>query len=106
MLLPCARFDGTILVISTYGGRSDWIRNLRKDPRVEVARRGGAVAARAEVVEDLGRKQALVTAHPFFPAAPFALVHAVALTVLRPLLVAFLRLWVRPRPVVLIHLER
>src|SRR5437867_7096888 len=91
VLLPCARSKDTILVISTYGWRSDWIRNLRKDPRVRVARYGGSLVARAEVIEDVPRKRALVSAHPFFPAAPFAIVHALALTVLRPLLVAFLR---------------
>ena len=103
VLLPCTRFDGTILVMSTYGGRSDWIRNLRRDPRVQVTGAGRVLPARAEVVEDLSRKQALVTAHPVFAPAPFALVHVVALTILRPFLILFLRLWVRPRPVVLFH---
>jgi len=105
VLLPCTRFDGTILVMSTYGERSDWMRNLRRDPRVQVTHRGRTLAARAEVVEDLQRKRALVTAHPFVPAAPFALVHVVALTILRPLVILQLRRWVRPRPVVLLHVE-
>jgi deazaflavin-dependent oxidoreductase (nitroreductase family) len=103
VLLPCTRFDGTILVMSTYGERSDWMKNLRRDPRVQVTQRGRVLDARAEVVEDLARKRALVTAHPFFAPAPFALVHVVALTILRPLLVLQLRRWVRPRPVVLLH---
>jgi deazaflavin-dependent oxidoreductase (nitroreductase family) len=104
VLLPCTRFDGTILVMSTYGERSDWMRNLRRDPRVQVTHRGRVVEARAEVVEDLPRKRALVTAHPFFAPAPFALVHVVALTILRPLVILQLRRWVRPRPVVLLHM--
>ena len=105
VLLPCTRFDGTILVMSTYGERSDWMRNLRRDPRVQVTRGGRVVPARAEVVEDLPRKRQLVTAHPFFAPAPFALVHVVALTVLRPFVILFLRRWVGPRPVVLLHTE-
>jgi deazaflavin-dependent oxidoreductase (nitroreductase family) len=105
VLLPCTRFDGTILVMSTYGERSDWMRNLRREPRVQVTQRGRVVGARAEVVEDLARKRALVTAHPFVPAAPFALVHVVALTILRPLVILQLRRWVRPRPVVLLHVD-
>jgi deazaflavin-dependent oxidoreductase (nitroreductase family) len=103
VLLPCVRFDGTILVMSTYGERSDWMRNLRRHPHVRVTHRGRVVDARAEVVEDLPRKRALVTAHPFFAPAPFALVHVVALTILRPLVILQLRRWVRPRPVVLLH---
>ena len=104
VLLPCTRFDGTVLVMSTYGERSDWMKNLRRNPRVQVTHRGRVVDARAEVVEDLPRRQALVTAHPFAPAAPFALVHVVALTVLRPFVILFLRLWVRRRPIVLFHM--
>jgi hypothetical protein len=64
---------------------------------------GWLVEGRAEVIEDLGRKLAIATAHPFFPPAPFAIVHALLRTLLRPLLVAFLGRWVRPRPIVLIR---
>jgi deazaflavin-dependent oxidoreductase (nitroreductase family) len=103
VLLPCTRFDGTVLVMSTYGERSDWMKNLRRDSRVQVTWRGRVADARAEVVEDVRRRQALVTAHPFFAPAPFALVHVVALTVLRPFLILFLRVWVRRRPIVLLH---
>jgi len=39
-LLPCGRRDGEIVVVSTYGWRSDWIRNLRKNPQVKVTRDG------------------------------------------------------------------
>lgn len=105
VLLPCSRADGMIVVLSTYGDRSDWLRNLRKNPRVQVTADGRVRPARAEVVEDVVRKQAIVAAHPFFPAAPFALVHAIALTIFRPLVVFGLRQWVIPRPVVLLHVE-
>ena len=106
VLLPCAHTDELVLVMSTYGHRSDWIRNIRADPGVQVTHRGRVVPARAEIVEDVARKRALVSAHPFFAPAPFALVHAVMLTVLRPFTVAFLRRWVTSRPVVVCHLER
>jgi F420H(2)-dependent quinone reductase len=32
VLLPCERSADAIVVISTYGWRSNWIRNMRKDP--------------------------------------------------------------------------
>jgi deazaflavin-dependent oxidoreductase (nitroreductase family) len=106
VLLPCARTDDTIVVMSTYGERSDWMRNLRKDPLVSVSHRGRILPARAEVVEDLPRKREIVTRHPFFAPAPFLIVHAIALTVLRPFVILFLRRWVTPRPVVLLHVAR
>jgi len=103
-LLPCARADREIIVISTYGWRSDWIRNLRKNPSVTVTRDGAVVAGRAEVVEDPARKREIVSAHPFFPPAPFRIVSALALSVFGPLTTALLRRWVSPRPVVVIHI--
>ena len=99
VLLPCIRSDNTVIVISTYGWRSDWVRNIRKTPDVQVTWGGRQLAGRAEAVEDLARKRQLVTDHPFFPPAPSALVNRV----LRPVLVPFLRRWVMPRPVVVIH---
>jgi deazaflavin-dependent oxidoreductase (nitroreductase family) len=36
VLLPCERFADGLLVISTYGRRSDWMRNIEKDPHVSV----------------------------------------------------------------------
>jgi deazaflavin-dependent oxidoreductase (nitroreductase family) len=103
VLLPCERFVDGILVISTYGRRSDWIRNLARDPRVRVTCAGWIVAARAEVIDDLAAKRALVTAHPFFAPAPFGWVNFLHRTVLRPLTVAFLRWWVSNRPVVVLR---
>jgi hypothetical protein len=32
VLLPCERFRDGLIVISTYGWRSDWIRNIGRDP--------------------------------------------------------------------------
>jgi deazaflavin-dependent oxidoreductase (nitroreductase family) len=105
VLLPCERWPDALMVISTYGWRSHWIRNLQEEPEVRVTCGGWVVPARAEIVEDLQQKQSLATAHPFFPPAPFVLVHALLRTLLRPLLTALLRRWVAPRPVVLIRPE-
>jgi deazaflavin-dependent oxidoreductase (nitroreductase family) len=105
VLLPCERWEDGILVISTYGWRSQWIRNIEREPRVEVTCGGWRLPGRAEIVEDPEAKRALVSAHPFFPPAPFAPFHLVLRTLLRPLLVWALRRWVGPRPVVLIRRE-
>jgi hypothetical protein len=94
-----------MIVISTYGTRSDWIRNLARDPRVRVTSAGWVLDARAEIIDDLAAKRALVSAHPFFAPAPFALINFLHRTVLRPLTVAFLRWWVGNRPVVVVRPE-
>ncbi len=102
-LLPCARDDHHVYLISTYGWQSDWIRNLRKNPEVKVTCDGAVVSGHAKVIEDLDKKTRIVSEHPFAPFAPFELVNAVALTAaIRPLLVAGLRQWVTSRPVVVI----
>lgn len=103
VLLPCARTPDAAIVISTYGWRSDWMRNLRKEPAVRITWAGQSVSARAEVVEEIARKQRLISEHPFFAPLPIGVVHAVALTLFRPLVVALLRRWVIPRPVVVLH---
>jgi hypothetical protein len=105
VLLPCERAADFLLVISTYGWRSDWIRNIRRDPEVLVSCAGWVASGRAEIVEDLDRKRSLVSAYPFFPAAPVAPVHALLRTLLRPVLVRALRRWVAPRPVVVVRPE-
>ena len=105
VLLPCERTADAIIVISTYHWRSDWIRNLRKDPQVRVTCAGWVLPARAEIVEDVAAKRAIIGAHPFFPGAPFVVVHAVLRTVLRPLLVLAMQRWVAPRPLVVIRRE-
>jgi len=106
VLLPCERTADAIIAISTYHWRSDWIRNLRKEPRVSVTCAGWTIAARAEIVEDPAAKRAIIGEHPFFPGAPFVVVHAVLRTILRPLLVFGMRRWVAPRPMVLLRRER
>jgi deazaflavin-dependent oxidoreductase (nitroreductase family) len=105
VLLPCERSRDAVIVISTYGWRSHWIRNLKRDPRARITAGGWVLSGRAEVIEDLERKYSIVGENPFFPAAPFAIVHAVLRTLLRPLLVRFLRRWVSPRPIVVIRPE-
>ena len=106
VLLPCERTADAIIVISTYHWRSDWIRNLRKDPRASVTCAGWTLPARAEIVEDPAAKRAIISEHPFFPTAPFVLVHAILRTILRPLLVLWMRRWVAPRPMVILRRER
>jgi deazaflavin-dependent oxidoreductase (nitroreductase family) len=75
VLLPCVRTDSTVIVISTYGWRSDWMRKIRKTPEVRVTWGGRQLAGHAEAVEDPSRKRQLVTEHPFFPPAPSALLN-------------------------------
>jgi deazaflavin-dependent oxidoreductase (nitroreductase family) len=101
-LLPCGRRGNEIVVVSTYGWRSDWIRNLRKNRHVKVSRDGAEVSGVAEVVEDLQQKRRIVSENPFV-IPPFAIVRAIAFGPLRPLTTAFLRRWVTSRPVIVIR---
>jgi deazaflavin-dependent oxidoreductase (nitroreductase family) len=103
VLLPCERSPQGLIVISTYGWRSNWLRNIQHDANVTITAGGWVLSGRAELVEELERKTHLVCEHPFFPPAPFAPIQAVLRTLLRPLLLMFLRRWVRPRPVVVVH---
>jgi len=103
VLLPCERFTDGLIIISTYGRQSNWIRNIERDPAVTVTCAGWVVPARAEIVDDLEIKRSLVTSHPFFGPAPVIPINTVHLTVLRPLTIALLRLWVTGRPVVLVR---
>jgi deazaflavin-dependent oxidoreductase (nitroreductase family) len=103
VLLPCERRRDALIVISTYGWRSNWIRNIRQNPHVSVTCAGWVVAARADVVEQLEAKRALVSLTPFFVPAPFAVLNFLHRTILRPLWVPFLCWWVRSRPVVVIR---
>lgn len=105
VLLPCTRFDGCILVISTYGWQSDWMRNLRRLPIVRVTEHGRQVSGRAEVLEDVEVRQKLLAAHPFFVPFPTRLMDLLHRTLLRPVWVPLLRWWVRGRPVVLIRVD-
>jgi len=101
-LLPCSRRGGEVVVVSTYGWRSDWIRNLRKDPAVKVTRYGATVDGVAEVVEDVERKREIISEAPVI-VPPFAIVRAIAFGPMRPLTTALLRRWVTSRPVVVIR---
>jgi deazaflavin-dependent oxidoreductase (nitroreductase family) len=103
VLLPCERFGDGLIVISTYARRSNWIRNIEHDHGVKVTAAGWTIEARAEIVDDLETKRALVAAHPFFAPAPVALLNMLHRTLLRPLTVAFLRRWVTKRPVIVIR---
>lgn len=103
VLLPCERSGDKLIIISTYGVQSDWIRNIRRDRRVKVTAAGWVLRAEAEIVDDLEAKRSLVSELPFFPAAPFAVLNFIHRTLLRPLWLPFLRWWVKNRPVVVIR---
>jgi len=101
VLLPCWRGAGELLVISTFGWRSNWIRNLRHSPRVSVTLDGRNVPGSAEIVEDVERKRRLVSERPYCPVAPFTWVSRLA----GPVLPWFLRRWVTRRPIVLVSYQ-
>jgi deazaflavin-dependent oxidoreductase (nitroreductase family) len=103
VMLPCARTRDAVVVISTYGRRSHWLRNLEADPHVRFSARGELREGVAEVVHDLARKREIVERHPFLPVVPFALAQTLARSVLRGPTVAWLRGWVASRPVVVIR---
>ena len=103
VLLPCARIGDSVVVLSTYGRRSNWIRNLLAEPEVEVTCNGRPVRGRAEVVDDPARKRDLVTAEPFFLAVPYVILYGVLWILVRPVAAAIVRRWVVGRPVVVIH---
>ncbi len=101
-LLPCGRRGGEIVVISTYGWRSDWIRNIRANPRVKVTRDGTVVEGSAEIVEDVERKRRIVTENPMIPI-PFEFARAIAFGPMRAVTAGFLRRWVTSRPLIVIR---
>jgi len=103
VLLPCERTPEGMILISTYGTRSDWIRNIQHHPEVKVTCAGWVLPGRAEMIRDVAAKQTLVSTHPFFPALPIAPAQFVFRVLLRPLLILFLRRWVMPRPVVFVR---
>ena len=103
VLLPCERFTEGLIIISTYARRSNWIRNIERDPAVTITCAGWVLPARAEIIDDVETKRSLVSAHPFFAPAPVIPINTIHITLLRPLLIAFLRRWVPPRPVVLVR---
>ena len=103
-MLPCERFREGLIIISTYGRRSNWIRNIEGDAAVAVTCAGWSLPARAEIIDDLETKRSLVSAHPYFPPAPVFPINTIHVTLLRPVTIALLRWWVTARPVVLIRL--
>ena len=103
VLLPCERFQDGLIIISTYGHRSNWMRNIARNPRVRVTCSGQVLDAEAEIVDDLATKRSLITEHLFFAAAPFAVLNFLHRTVLRPLWLPFMRWWVTSRPVVVVR---
>jgi deazaflavin-dependent oxidoreductase (nitroreductase family) len=103
VLLPCARIGKDVVVISTYGWRSNWIRNLHRDPEVTITCNGEVVRGRAEIVDDAERKRALISVEPLFLALPIAVVWGVVWTVVRALSAPLVRRWVAARPVVVIR---
>jgi hypothetical protein len=95
-----------VIVVSAYGERADWMRNIGRNPGVIVTWAGREVPAIAEVVNDAARRQDIVSAHPFVGFLPLAIVRPIAeatLWLARPAVVALLRRFVVDRPVVVIH---
>ena len=103
VLLPCARANGRVLVISTYARRAAWLLNIEACRAVTITSGGENVDASAEVVDDLARKHALVEELPFVPLAPWLFVQKLARGALKPVVLPWLRRWVANRPVVLIE---
>jgi deazaflavin-dependent oxidoreductase (nitroreductase family) len=106
VLLPCERTSEGLVVISTYGWRANWIRNIQRSSQVSVSVGGWVAGAEAEIIDDVDRKRSIVMANPFFPVAPFAIFQIPLRTVLRPVLQLLLKHWVKPRPIVFIRPER
>ncbi len=50
--LDYAILDGRVYCIAGFGGHTQWLRNVRADPRVEAVLPGGAISGRAEEVDD------------------------------------------------------
>jgi len=47
----------TLYMLSGGGDRSDWVKNLRQDPEVEIRITGRTFEGRARIVEDLGEDE-------------------------------------------------
>jgi deazaflavin-dependent oxidoreductase (nitroreductase family) len=103
VLLPCARANGQVLVISTYARRAAWLRNIEACREVTITSRGESIDANAEIVDDLARKHALVEELTFVPLAPWLFVQKAARGMLKPVVLPWLRRWVANRPIVLIE---
>jgi deazaflavin-dependent oxidoreductase (nitroreductase family) len=103
VLLPCGRTADAILLISAYGRRSNWFRNLERDPRVTVTAAGWVLDGRAEIVDDPETKRAILAAHPFIPGFPMIflpfVLHPLLFPIARPLLLRF----IERRPLVVVR---
>lgn len=104
VLLPCGRTADAVIVISAYGRRSNWFRNLEKDPEVTVTCAGWVLDGRAEIVDDADTKRMMLAAHPFIPGFPLVflpfVLHPLLFPIVRPLLVRFVA---GERPLVVIR---
>jgi deazaflavin-dependent oxidoreductase (nitroreductase family) len=105
VLLPCARSGDAIVVVSAYGRRADWFRNLARDPRITVTSAGRVLAAHAHVVDDLAAKQAIFVDHPVWATGLVRMPEVLVFTVLWPLVRAGGRRFVRTRPLVVMRLD-
>lgn len=103
VMLPCGRSREGVIVISTYGERAHWLRNLEADPHVRFTARGAVLDGVAEVVRDVARRREIVERDPFVPLVPVAFAQALARGALRGPVQAWLRGWVATRPVVVIR---
>ena len=70
VLVPCRRIENDVLVLSAYGRRSEWMRNLVEDPRVSVTCNGRDRSARAEIIDEVARKRSLLWKGPFLLRHP------------------------------------
>jgi deazaflavin-dependent oxidoreductase (nitroreductase family) len=103
VLLPCGRTADAVIVISAYGRRSNWFRNLEQDPGVTVTCAGWVLDGQAEIVDDPDVKRVMLTAYPFIPGFPLVflpfVLHPLLFPIARPLLLRF----VEERPLVVIR---
>ena len=105
VLLPCARSGDAIVVISAYGRRADWFRNLSRDPRVAVTSAGRSLDAHAHIVDDVETKRAIFMDHPVWAIWLVRIPEFLVFTVLWPLVRSFGRRFVQTRPLVVIRLD-
>jgi deazaflavin-dependent oxidoreductase (nitroreductase family) len=104
VLLPCVRTSDTIVVYSTYGERSNWMRNLRCDPHAQVTAAGHLLPARAEIIDDVIRRQTIAAEHPMLGIGAFFVTSGPLIELLRPLLRPLFRWWSKKRALVIFHL--
>jgi deazaflavin-dependent oxidoreductase (nitroreductase family) len=104
VLLFCSRYEAQLVVISTFGWRSDWVRNLLNDPRVTITSKGEILNSRAHVIEPEAERERYFETRAFIPPSPDLPLHALP-TPIFSLVVSGLRKFVAKRPVVEISFE-